>query len=58
MTKTTCIYTDKQGNNHIIKSDKMKSKISIRILEEGKIQQKEQRKRMHEMKKEDREYER
>ena len=37
MANVTCIYTDKNGINHAIKTDNMKSKISCRILEESKI---------------------
>ena len=56
MANVTCIYTDKNGVNHPIKTDNMKSKISYRILEEGKISLREQRRRVHEMRKDEREY--
>ena len=57
MANVICIYTDKNGVNHEVKVNNMKTKTAYRILEEGKVSQREQRRRVHDMKKEDMEYE-
>ncbi len=56
MANVTCIYKDKNGVEHVIRKDNMVAETSCRLIKEGKISLSEQRRRVHEMRKEEREY--